>query len=197
MPVARPLSGWTSNAGGPPVLVGYSRRDMEDWRPPIPAAIFLDTSIVLDLDRFGEHIFDGVPLGPTLPDQQRRQIEALRVLMALVDRAGLAVAVSPEVIREARGRPYVRELSAYWDEMRRACGIEERGLAPMTVVAELPPKDQLVLAQAFRSGCEAILTSDLQWTRRTHRRTIAALGMSVYTPEELLGEVRPWLALWL
>ena len=95
------------------------------------------------------------------------------------------------------GRPYVRELSAYWDEMRRACGIEERGLAPMTVVAELPPKDQLVLAQAFRSGCEAILTSDLQWTRRTHRRTIAALGMSVYTPEELLGEVRPWLALWL
>lgn len=78
---------------------------MEDWRPPIPAAIFLDTSIVLDLDRFGEHIFDGVPLGPTLPDQQRRQIEALRVLMALVDRAGLAVAVSPEVIREARGRP--------------------------------------------------------------------------------------------
>lgn len=105
MPVARPLSGRTSNAGGPPVLVGYSRRDMEDWRPPIPAAIFLDTSIVLDLDRFGEHIFDGVPLGPTLPDQQRRQIEALRVLMALVDRAGLAVAVSPEVIREARGRP--------------------------------------------------------------------------------------------
>lgn len=179
------------------MLVGYSRRDMEDWRPPIPAAIFLDTSIVLDLDRFGEHIFDGVPLGPTLPDQQRRQIEALRVLMALVDRAGLAVAVSPEVIREARGRPYVRELSAYWDEMRRAWGIEERGLAPMTVVAKLPPKDQLVLAQAFRSGCEAILTNDLQWTRRTHRRTIAALGMSVYTPEELLEEVRPWLALWL
>ena len=197
MPDPRPLSGRGSNAGGPPVLVGYSRRDMEDWRPPIPAAIFLDTSIVLDLDRFGEHIFDGVPLGPTLPDQQRRQIEALRVLMALVDRAGLAVAVSPEVIREARGRPYVRELSAYWDEMRRAWGIEERGLAPMTVVAELPPKDQLVLAQAFRSGCEAILTNDLQWTRRTHRRTIAALGMSVYTPEELLGEVRPWLALWL
>ena len=197
MPVARPLSGWTSNAGGPPVLVGYSRRDMEDWRPPIPAAIFLDTSIVLDLDRFGEHIFDGAPLGPNLPDQQRRQIEALRVLMALVDRAGLALAVSPEVIREARAGPYVRELAAYWDEMRRAMGIEERGLAPMTVVARLPPKDQLVLAQAFRSGCEAILTNDLQWTRRTHRRTIAALGMSVYTPEELLEEVRPWLALWL
>ena len=63
---------------------------MEDWRPPIPAVIFVDTSIVLDLERFGEHIFDGAPLGPILPDQQRRQIEALRVLMALVDRAGLA-----------------------------------------------------------------------------------------------------------
>ncbi len=168
-----------------------------DWRAPIPAAIFLDTSIVAYLENFGECIFDGVPVDPALPDQQQRQIEALRVLMALVGRAGLALAVSPEVIREARAGSYVRELAADWDERRRAWDIEERGLAPMTVVATLPPKDQLVLAQAFRSGCEAILTNDLQWTRPKHRRTIAALGMNVYTPEQLLEEVEPWLALWL
>jgi hypothetical protein len=168
-----------------------------DWRAPIPGAIFLDTSIVLYLEDFGEHIFDGAPLEKPLPDQQQRQLAALTVLMALVDRAGLALAVSAEVIREARAGPYVRELAAHWDEKRREWGIEERGLAPMTVVATLPPKDQLVLAQAFRSGCEAILTNDIRWTKPKHRRTIAALGMTVYTPEELLEEIRPWLALWL
>lgn len=178
-------------------MVGYPPREMDDWRAPIPAAIFLDTSIVIDLERFQEHVFEGAPLEPTLPDQQRRQIEALRVLMALVDRAGLALSVSPEVIREARAGQYVRELAAYWEESRQGWGIDERGLAPMTVVATLPPKDQLVLAQAFRSGCEAILTNDLQWTKVKHRRTIAALGMKVYTPQQLLKEVEPWVALWL
>lgn len=170
---------------------------MDDWRPPIPAAIFLDTSIVAYLENFGGHIFDGAPLEVTLPAQQQRQVEALRVLMALVDRAGIALAVSPEVIREARGGPYVQELAAYWVESRQAWGIDDRGLPPMTIVASLPAKDQLVLAQAFRSGCEAVLTNDLRWTAPKHRRTIAALGMRVYTPEQLLIEVRPWLALWL
>jgi len=181
---------------GPRVVVGYAPDDM-DWRAPIPGAIFLDTSIVLYLEDYGEYIFDGALLEKPLPDQQRRQLTALRVLMALVDRAGLALAVSPEVIHEARAGRYVQDLAAFWDEMRREWGIEERGLAPMTVVATLPPKDQLVLAQAFRSGCEAILTNDIRWTKPKHRSAIAALGMKVYTPEELLEEVRPWLALWL
>ena len=47
------------------------------------------------------------------------------------------------------------------------------------------------------SGCEAILTNDLRWTKPKHRRTLAALGMNVYTPKQLLEEVEPWLALWL
>jgi len=67
----------------------------------------------------------------------------------------------------------------------------------MTIVATLPPKDQLILAQAYRSGCAVVLTNDLKWMRPSHRRTIAALGMSVHTPQSLLEELQPWLALWL
>ncbi len=64
--------------------------DPGDWAPPVPAAIFLDTSVVIDLDMYGEQVWDGTEIPVTVPDQQRRQIEALRVLMALVDRAGIA-----------------------------------------------------------------------------------------------------------
>jgi hypothetical protein len=49
------------------------------------------------------------------------------------------------------------------------------------------------LRKAFRSGCEAILTNDLRWTKPKHRRTITALGMNVYTPEQLLEEGTPSL----
>lgn len=146
-----------------------------DWRPPIPEVIFLDTSVVLDLEDFGEHVFDCTPLELTLPDQQRRQIEALRMAMTLVDRAGIALAVSPEVIREERAGPYVRELAANWHLMRSAWGVEERGLAPMTVVATLPPKTNLCWLRLFGPAAKAILTNDLQWTRLKHRRTITAL----------------------
>lgn len=167
-----------------------------DWAPPVPAAIFLDSSVVIDLDAFGEQIWDRVEIPATVSGQQRRQIEALRVLMALVERAGIACAVSAEVVRESRGT-YVRDIAAHWHESRDAWGFQDRGLPPMTVVASLPPKDQLVIAQAYRSGCEVVVTNDLQWMRATHRTTIAALGMEVHTPETLLEALSPWVALWL
>jgi predicted nucleic acid-binding protein len=67
----------------------------------------------------------------------------------------------------------------------------------MTVVASLPPKDQLVIAQAYRSGCDVLVTNDLQWMRARHRTTIAALGMEAHTPETLVEALSPWLGLWL
>lgn len=167
-----------------------------EWTPPVPGAIFLDSSIVIDLDQYAEQVWEGAPVPSAVPEQQRRQIDALRVIMSLVERAGIACAVSPEVIREARCQ-YVQAIAEHWRDARDAWGFEDRGLPPMTIVAGLPKKDQLVLAQAYRSGCEVVLTNDLQWMRQTHRRTIAALGIEAHTPVTLLEALRPWLALWL
>jgi hypothetical protein len=167
-----------------------------EWHPPIPAGIFLDTSIVAYLETYGAQVWDRAAIDESLPVQQIRQLEALVVLMALADRAQLAFAVSPEVVRQAGGH-YARDIADHWRDAREAWGIEERGLAPMTVIATLPKKDQLVLAEAYRSGCEVVLTNDLKWTRPLHRRTIAALGMKSHTPESLVAELRPWPSLWL
>lgn len=167
-----------------------------EWHPPIPSGIFLDTSIVAYLETYGAQVWNGEPIDDALPHQQVRQLQALRVLMALGERAHLAFAVSPEVIREAGGR-YASDIVDHWRAAREEWGIEERGLAPVTLVATLPAKDRLVLAQGYRSGCEVVLTNDLQWTKPLHRRTIAALGMEAHTPESLLESLRPWLALWL
>lgn len=167
-----------------------------DWAPPVPGVVFLDSSVVIDLDRYGDYVWDGGELPDRLPAQQRMQIEALRILMALVARAGIACAVSSQVVRESKGQ-YVREVAEHWLAVRDAWELQDRGLPPMTVVATLPKKDQLVLAQAYRSGCQVILTNDLQWMRQTHRRTIAALGIETHTPVTLLEALRPWLSLWL
>ena len=59
------------------------------------------------------------------------------------------------------GSSYVLELAAYWQQAREDWGIEERGLAPMTVISSLPAGDRTVLAQAYRSGCEVLLTNVL------------------------------------
>ena len=51
-----------------------------------------------------EQIFDGVAVDPALPPQLQEQLEALRVLMMLAFRAGLAFAVSPAVIEKSARR---------------------------------------------------------------------------------------------
>lgn len=121
--------------------------------------------------------------------------------MRLTERAHFAFAVTPAVIRQAGARPgghrYAEAVLEHWSAVRDEWEIEERGLPPMTVVAGLPRKDQLVLAEAYRSGCEAVLTNDLAWTRPGNRRRIAALGMVAHTPESLIAQLQPWLALWL
>ena len=90
-----------------------------DWSPPLPAGVFLDSSIVVYLEKYGEQIWDNTDADPALPEQQRRQIEALRILMALAGRSGHAFAVSPEVARQTGGR-YVADIAAHWQEARLA-----------------------------------------------------------------------------
>ena len=56
---------------------------MKDRTPSVPYGIFLDSSIVIYLEKYGEQIFDGVAVDPTLPLQMEEQLDALRVLMML------------------------------------------------------------------------------------------------------------------
>jgi predicted nucleic acid-binding protein len=169
---------------------------MRDRTPPVPYGIFLDSSIVIYLEKYGEQIFDGVAVDPALPWQLQEQLEALRVLMMLAFRAGFAFAVSPAVIDQV-GSSYVRDIAAHWHQARDDWGIKERDLAPMTVISSLPKRDQTVIAQAYRSGCEVLLTNDLRLLKPTHHLTLAELGLDAYTPQGLITFLGPWLALWL
>ena|ERR1035437_7661897 len=67
---------------------GYFGPNPGDWSPPLPAGVFLDSSIVVYLEKYGEQIWDNTDADPALPEQQSRQIEALPILMALAGRAG-------------------------------------------------------------------------------------------------------------
>jgi hypothetical protein len=166
-----------------------------DWRAPLPPAIFLDSSVVIYLEKFAGNIWDGILLPTSVGEQLARQIASLRVLVVLADRADILFAVSDEVVRQVGGS-FVAELSDRWRQARHEPG-QDPGLPLMTLVGDLPMNDQLVIAQAYRSGCGVILTNDLRWIGPKHRRTIAAIGLEAHTPESLLAALEPWLALWL
>ena len=88
-----------------------------DWSPAVPVGIFLDSSIVIYLQDYGTQIWENETLPTYLSAQQRRQIDALRTIMALAERASLAFCVSAEVARETGGQ-YVRDIAAHWQEAR-------------------------------------------------------------------------------
>lgn len=52
-----------------------------DWSAPLPVGVFLDSSVVAYLERFADVVWEGAALSNDVPDQLRRQIDALRVLM--------------------------------------------------------------------------------------------------------------------
>jgi len=104
--------------------------------------------------------------------------------------------VSPAVV--AQGPTwYAYEVAEHWRLARETWEIEERGLAPMTLIGTLPRTDQVILAEAYRTGCEVVLTNDLKWVKPKHAKTIAGLGMAAHTPESLVTYLRPWLGLWV
>src|SRR2546429_121151 len=89
-------SGRRRNSGAIYVSIARVRGwDMHRRVPPIPYGIFLDTSVVAYLETHAAAIFERGPIDGALPAQLQKQIHALRILMALADRAGLAFAVSP------------------------------------------------------------------------------------------------------
>ena len=54
---------------------GHFGPEPGDWSPPLPAGIFLDSSIVMYLEKYGEQVWENVAADPALPEQQRQQID--------------------------------------------------------------------------------------------------------------------------
>ena len=189
--------------------------------PPFPKLIFFDTNVVQFLHSFGELMYDHFlsnEMERKLVAQGQRfseDIFALEHFMALGQRAGWPIAVSPNTLDEieASKRPAliawggemaryfydtfdesdVEELGNSYSELNHFTAIQRIRLAEM--LKELPQEsDRQLVIDARECGCDFFLTMDYRTIWR-HRQCVAPLGVNVVRPVELVEYIRPWAGL--
>ena len=189
----------------------------------LPQRTLLDTCILNRLYDEGGYIFDGDE--PSHHSSQREELDALRAIFLVNERARFQFLVSPLSIAEianiqnlrSRGGllMWVLDVLDHWLVMLDEIGDRiSKGGSVRTrfkLTAELQsleaallaipdfardPFDRLLLIQYKMGACDCFLTSDLN-TIWKHREQLNALGIKVVRPEEYWLELKPWAALWL
>jgi hypothetical protein len=178
----------------------------------LPTRLFLDSSTLQAILRYGEFIWENVEPEPgdraysigLFPD-----LDALRCIFQLNQRAGLDVVVSEGTYREAAAKGewrYSAHAAEVWDHwltrieeyQGRALqghGNEFAARLDGSAFGYLSAKDKLLLRDALALECHAFLTLDRKLAKNAPHLH-ASVGIRVLTPTdhwELLG---PWAALW-
>ena len=181
----------------------------------MPGRVFLDTCVVNFMLDYGEQIHDGAPVSVDAGDRMVRDIEALRNIMLVGQRAMWQLAVSPHTYQEiaatkAVGRrhrlhTWFNDLWRYWLEI-----IRDDDHFPSFVEAEdtrvqllasgsldlLPDlADRVLVCDAAVYRCDLFCTRD--WTTiLKHRADLRTLPFDIVTPAEWWAAIRPYSALW-
>ena len=193
--------------------------------PKLPELIFFDTNIVQNLQSFGEFIYDN-SLTPCMESKLSAKgemfvedIHALAEFMALGQRSGWPIAISPRTLNEleATRSPKKRsaltiwgkELSYYFtshfeesqDVTEGSSSVEHNHLTFhqrqyfSDLLKCLPDEsDRHLIIDALEYGCDIFLTMDYKTVWR-HRDEVIRFRIRVMRPAELLEYIRPWAGL--
>ena len=173
----------------------------------MPQRIFLDSSVLQALHRYGEFIYDGGALAASdrvLRDSFGLQkLEALSAIMKVGERAPFEFALSQNSFREvgaASDRAYLQWAYAVLDHWR-SC-LEESGVPADSKAADLSgPRygylgagDRALIRDAVVLGCDTFLTMENRLPRNAPhlQRT---LGIRVVSPLGMWELVEPWAGL--
>lgn len=172
------------------------------WKA-LPRRLYLDTSTLQTLFDYGETIWEAVPFEALGRDRNDAtlsdEIAALRLIMAVNERAGFEFVVTDASIREVDARglaPYaqwVRDVLDTWL-------VQSEGEAPAVSGAEQPGsvsgKDWQLLLDALAYRCDAFLTMERRLFSQAlviERRT----SLRILRPTTYRDLLRPWAALYL
>jgi hypothetical protein len=176
----------------------------------LPRRIFLDSCTVQTLRNYGGYIYEGEPISDS--DRIRRvrngiaNIEALRKIFLVNERAQFEWIVSRGSMKEAQDKQDARHMQWFWDiaDHSRVC-LEAAGpTAESEALAEqldepkfgyLSEKDRLLLREAITLRCEAFLTVERRLPRNA-AHIASAVGINIITPITHWEMLRPWAALW-
>jgi hypothetical protein len=181
----------------------------------IPGRVFLDTCVVNFMLDFGQQIHDGAAI-PHVPRRDSADVEALRNLFLIGQRAMWQLAISPHTYFEiARTRDdgrlsdlhvWFQELWQYWRSTIESNDdlpsfIEAEDVRVRTLVsgylACLPDVgDRILLCDALVYRCDLFCTRDWS-TILKHRLELAELPIQIVTPSEWWALIQPHAHLWV
>jgi hypothetical protein len=182
----------------------------------IPGRVFLDTCVVNMMLDYGEQIHDGVPIPDGLPERVREDIDALSGIFDTGRRAFWQLAISPHTYCEVTATNDARRASQlegwfvevweYWRQFLREsqelpcfCEAEEMRVQVLSsgILEVLPDMtDRVLLCDAVVYQCDAFCTRDWS-TILKFRDGLKDLPVTIFTPAEWWGVIRPWASIWL
>lgn len=176
----------------------------------IPRRIFLDSCTAQTLRQYSGYIYDAEPIS----DFDRihnvadgvANIEALRDIFMINERAGFEWIVSSCSMREAHDKGDPGHMQWLWDiaDHSETCLERDGPTAESEALASklcepkfgyLSEKDRLLLRDAIILRCEAFLTVERRLPRNT-AHIERELGIRILTPIMHWEILRPWAALW-
>lgn len=178
----------------------------------LPRRLYLDSSTLQTLDRYGEFVWENVEP----PDDDRcwqtpqllEDLQALRLIFRINERAMFDIVVTRAALEEVAAKKdgaylrWVRDVAAHWQD-----SLDEQGDGAFDgsgrelILAEprfgyLSRKDKRLLQDAIAVECSAFVTMEKRLPK-TARHFEAATGLKLLRPPELATMLGPWAALYL
>jgi hypothetical protein len=177
----------------------------------VPRRIFLDSCTAQTLRDYGSYIYDGEPVRED--DRIHRitngiaNLEALRSIFIINDRALFEWIVSHGSLEEAHAKRDTEHLQWLWDiaDHSEIClhddGATEESTACSLRLNEgmfgyLSEKDRLLLQDAVLLQCDTFLTMERRLPQNA-KHIQREIGIRILTPTAHWAILKPWAALWL
>jgi hypothetical protein len=175
----------------------------------IPQRVFLDSSILQTLLRYGGFLYENEPVNAADKIWQNphgmANLEALRDIMHVNERAQFQFALSPNSLSEVdrkKDSTYLRwayDVLDHWEVCIEESGYdygspEVASLLDGKEFGYLGNGDRVLLKDAILLGCDGFLTFENRLPRNAahlERRT----NLRVFTPTSMWEVLRPWAAL--
>jgi hypothetical protein len=177
----------------------------------LPRRPFLDSSTLQTVLQYGGFIFENVEpptsaRGLHVPGF-RDELEALRGILQVNQRAMLDVALSENSLREVADKQdpaymsWALDVLDHWRTRiaeRQGRAFSGRGVDPsrLDTVGYLSKKDRILLKDALAFECDAFLTMDRKLAKNAAPLR-AAVGIYVLRPVDYWASLQPWAALYL
>lgn len=180
----------------------------------LPRRIFLDSSIIQVLTKYGEFIWedDSIPTNARIIEVKNgiRNLNALRNIIFVDWRANFEFALSKNSIKEVRAKHdknylnYAFELLDHWitfaDSYENGMMFTGDGYSKFRRIDKkmfgyLSKKDKLLIYDAVNLECDTFLTMEEKLARNA-KHVKDNLDLRILRPFEYWKLLKPWAALW-